>query len=312
MSMKSLDLSVSMRSLDLTGFDEFMNSFEIDCDKTIHMSTTDDATSFRPAERNIVPPTNPRPMPKAATQQSNVVAAAPPPLPLTSVTPIRPAVDVEMPKKPLRPLTAYHTFLQIEREYIVQTMDGEDSDKSLHDDKVYLDYVPERYRQIKLSPEWYFGPGKRRKKRRHRKGHGKVGFLELSQMISSRWAKLDETHPDIKTFVQKIADQELAEYRRDMEVYKRYIKENGLSTPVTTSTCSSKSKKTKKRKEECLDQSERGVTSVSEDQCITLEPCVITPNSSLRNVHEDAPSPVLGNDLRGFEYLPATKFRRDV
>ena len=88
-----------------------------------------------------------------------------------------------------------------------------------------------------------------------------------------------------------------------MELYKRYVKEDT-------------SKKTKKRKEECLDKkSFREVTSVSEDRCITLEPCVITPNSSLRNVFdgiEDAPPPVLGNDLRGFEYLPATKFRRDV
>jgi hypothetical protein len=215
MSIKSIDLSVSMRSLDLTDveFDELMNSFEIECDRTIPVPTKDDATS------------------KAATQQSDAVAARPPLLPLTPVTPIRPAVDIAMPKKPLRPLTAYQTYLQIEREYIIQTMDGEDSDKSLHDDKVYLDYVPERYRQIKLSPEWYFGPGKRSKKRKHRKGHGKVGFLELSRMISSRWAKLDETHPDIKRFVQKIADQELAEYRRDMAAYKRYIKNNGLITP---------------------------------------------------------------------------------
>ena len=227
MSIKSLDLSVSMRSLDLTNveFDEFMNSFEIECDRTIPVPTKDDPTSFKPAGNFV--PTDSTPMPKAATPQSDAAAA---PLPL--VTPIRPATEMT---KPLRPLTAYHTYLQIEREYIIQTMDGEEADKSMHDDKVYLDYVPERYRQIKLSPEWYFGPGKRRKKRKHRKQHGKIGFLELSRMISSRWAKLDETHPDIKRFVQKIADQELAEYRRDMAAYKRYIKDNGLITPVPTS-----------------------------------------------------------------------------
>ena len=140
------------------------------------------------------------------------------------------------------------------------------------DDKVYLDYVPERYRRIKLSPEWYFGPGKRRKKRRHRKTqHGKIGFLELSRMISSRWARLDETNPDVKIFVQKIADQELAEYRRDMAAYKRYIKDNGLSTPVSTSL--------KKRRDQCSDQ-------------------LFRENS-----------PVLGNDLKGFDYLPARKLR---
>jgi hypothetical protein len=263
MSIKSLDLSVSMRSLDLTNveFDEFMNSFEIEwCDRTIPVPTKDDPTSFKPAGNFV--PTDSTPMPKAATPQSDAAAA---PLPL--VTPIRPATEMT---KPLRPLTAYHTYLQIEREYIIQTMDGEEADKSMHDDKVYLDYVPERYRQIKLSPEWYFGPGKRRKKRKHRKQHGKIGFLELSRMISSRWAKLDETHPDIKRFAQKIADQELAEYRRDMAAYKRYIKDNGLITPVPTNT---------KRKDLCSDQLFR----------------------------ED--SPVLGNDLKGFGYHPARKLR---
>ena len=120
-STKSLlDPSMSMRSLDLTDveFDEFMNSFEIEYDKTSPMSTKDDATSFTPAVRNIVP-TNPiGPMPKAANHQS--AAAVPPPLPPVTLT--RPASGNEMPMKPLRPLTAYHTYLQIEREFIIQTM----------------------------------------------------------------------------------------------------------------------------------------------------------------------------------------------
>ena len=89
-----------------------------------------------------------------------------------------------MPTKPMRPLTSYHMYFQLEREFILQGMDGDDADKSIHDNKVYfLDYVPERYRNIKLSPQWYFGPGKRQK-RKHRKQHGKIGFMELSRMIS--------------------------------------------------------------------------------------------------------------------------------
>src|SRR5210317_2148787 len=146
-------------------------------------------------------------------------------------------------KKPVRPMPAYHMFLQLEREFIIQTMDGEDADKSLHDDKVYLDYVPERYRQIKLSPEWYFGPGKRRKKRKHRKQHGKVGFQELTRIISSRWAKLDETNPDIKVFVQKIAERELMEYRREKAEYEKQMSAiTAHNAPVF-----SESKKSRKR-----------------------------------------------------------------
>jgi IS1 family transposase len=92
----------------------------------------------------------------------------------------------------------------------------------MNDNKIYLDYVPERYRNIKLSPQWYFGPGKRQK-RKHRKQHGKFGFMELSRMISERWAKLEESDPEVKKFVHKVAKQELEEYQREMKTYKELV-----------------------------------------------------------------------------------------
>ena len=130
-------------------------------------------------------------------------------------------------QKPKRPLTAYHIYFQIEREFIIQTMTaGEDADKSIHEGKVFFNDVPNRYKAIKLSPDWYFGPGKRAK-RKHRKQHGKIGFHELSRVISSRWATLEETHPDIKHFVTKLANQEYDEYKYEMKVYKlREYREN--------------------------------------------------------------------------------------
>jgi hypothetical protein len=129
-----------------------------------------------------------------------------------------------IPKKPMRPLTAYHIFFQIEREYVIQTTAGEDADKSIHKNKVILDDVPARYRSIKLLPDWYAGPGKRQK-RKHRKQHGKIGFLELSRVISTRWAKLDEIDPETKAFVTKIAQQELDEYYKEMKEYKELTKD---------------------------------------------------------------------------------------
>jgi hypothetical protein len=209
--------------------------------------------------------------------------------------------------KPMRPLTAYHIYLQIEKEFIVQTMDGEEADKSMHDNKVYLDYVPERYRQIKLSPDWYFGPGKRQTKRKHRKAHGKIGFQELSRMISSRWAKLEETNPDIKRFVKKIADQELAEYRRDMAEYNRYIKDHGFSSkPVVSATKSnSKSKNiTKKRNQP---GSGATVSPSPQSRRVTLRQDK-SSHHFLPNIQvERQPSPVLANELKSFSYLPARK-----
>ncbi len=125
-------------------------------------------------------------------------------------------------KKPKRPLTAYHIYFQIEREFIIQTMAGEDADKCIHEGKIFFNDVPKRYINIKLSPDWYFGPGKRAK-RKHRKQHGKIGFLELSRVITSRWAKLEETDPDIKQFVSKLAKQEYEEYKRELKEYRENL-----------------------------------------------------------------------------------------
>lgn len=136
-----------------------------------------------------------------------------------------PVIDNNNPVvKPMRPLTAYHIFFQLEREYIIQTSAGEIANKSSLDNKVYLDDVPERYKNIRLLRDWYAGPGKR-KKRKHRKQHGKIGFLELSRIISTRWAELDDVDLETKVFVQKIAKSEIDEYYREMKQYKELTKE---------------------------------------------------------------------------------------
>ena len=144
----------------------------------------------------------------------------------------------KLPKKPKRPLTAYHIYFQIEREFIIQTRAGEDADKSILDGKTFFFDVPDRYKNIKLSPDWYFGPGKRAK-RKHRKQHGKISFLELSRVISARWSKLDETDPDIKHFVSKIAKQENEEYKRELKVYRENLTNTLITPPViSNNSCS--------------------------------------------------------------------------
>lgn len=132
--------------------------------------------------------------------------------------------------KPSRPLTAYHIFLQIEREYIIQTR-TEDGEDTPDDGKVLMPDVPERYRNIRLAPDWYFRPGKRRK-RVHRKSHGKVSFMELSQAISARWARLDDVDPETKAYVKMLAQRELEEYTREMEEYKAAALADPFLTPL--------------------------------------------------------------------------------
>ncbi len=141
-------------------------------------------------------------------------------------------------KKPKRPLTAYHIYFQIEREFIIQTMAGEDADKSIHEGKIFFNDVPKRYRETKLSPDWYFGPGKRAK-RKHRKQHGKIGFLELSRVITARWAELVKTDPEIKQFVAKIAKRENDEYKQELKEYRENLTKNMILPAVVSKSSSS-------------------------------------------------------------------------
>jgi hypothetical protein len=138
-------------------------------------------------------------------------------------------------KKPLRPLSSFHLFSQIEREYIIQTTSNTTNGTVDTDpNKSYLTDVPSRYRAIKLSPDWYAGPGKRQK-RKHRKAHGVIGFQELSRLISQRWATLDTTDSETKTFVTAIAARELEEYKLEVKEYKKLL---ALHSPTTNSSTS--------------------------------------------------------------------------
>eukprot|EP00574_Skeletonema_japonicum_P005883 CAMPEP_0201713666 /NCGR_PEP_ID=MMETSP0593-20130828/422_1 /ASSEMBLY_ACC=CAM_ASM_000672 /TAXON_ID=267983 /ORGANISM="Skeletonema japonicum, Strain CCMP2506" /LENGTH=291 /DNA_ID=CAMNT_0048202841 /DNA_START=154 /DNA_END=1029 /DNA_ORIENTATION=+ len=133
------------------------------------------------------------------------------------------ADDSNTPTKPLRPLSAYHVFFQLEREYILQSMAGDDAESNMQEHKILLMNAPKRYASIKVFPDWHARPGKRQR-RKHRKSHGQIGFQELSKTISQRWAEIDRTDPDVKSFVQKIASIELEEYQQDMKTYKELTK----------------------------------------------------------------------------------------
>jgi len=134
--------------------------------------------------------------------------------------------------KPVRPLTAYHLFFQLERAAILQSTDT----PSINDTEIENEHVlgqdidpsmPARYRNIKLSPTWYnSSSGKRTRtkesdqKRKHRKSHGKISFQELSHRIAKKWKTLEETDNETKLYCAKIAKRELELYKEKMEMYK--------------------------------------------------------------------------------------------
>lgn len=138
-------------------------------------------------------------------------------------------------KKPVRPLTSYHLFFQLEREFILQSIQSPNNDENEPNEGRQLGKdldteMPARYQNIKLSPTWYASAsGKRTKtkesdiKRKHRKSHGKISFLELSQQVASRWKTLDQTDNETKMYCTKIAELELQSYKEKVKQYKANV-----------------------------------------------------------------------------------------
>jgi len=133
-------------------------------------------------------------------------------------------------KKPSRPLTAFHIFSQLEKEFIMQRPD-EDCDEINYDchgnARVNNNSLPRRYQSLDIPPDWCESPGKKRK-RKHRKTSSSsrnIDFVEMSRMIAARWAELDEVDMETKRFCQNVAEEKLYEYREDLKNYKAVLEE---------------------------------------------------------------------------------------
>lgn len=144
-----------------------------------------------------------------------------------------------MTTKPPRPYTEYTMFYQLEREFIIHRILATDEERTaLNDDEdnafspgsigsagsVALfendPLMPARYRSLPLRADWYIsGKTKKPTKRKHRKSHGKIGFLELTRMIAARWAQVDD---ETRKYCKMMAAMELVKYKEDMECYNLY------------------------------------------------------------------------------------------
>ncbi|KAL9181425.1 hypothetical protein ACHAXT_010230 [Thalassiosira profunda] len=127
--------------------------------------------------------------------------------------------------KPPRPYTEYTMFYQLEREFIlhrVLTTDGEQAAAPAPGVALFQNdpLMPAKYRSLPLRADWYIsGKSKKPTKRKHRKSHGKIGFLELTRMIAARWAKVDG---ETRKYCRMMAAMELVKYKEDMEKYNLY------------------------------------------------------------------------------------------
>jgi len=134
-----------------------------------------------------------------------------------------PSADTPPPAPP-RPYNSYNLFFQLEREYILQThlghrpsLAGREAFDPATADVARYPYpypdgpsLPARYRRLVLPHDWHV-PGKgRRRKRSHRRTHGKIGFRELSDRVSRQWSAAGA---DVREFCARLADMQTRAYR---------------------------------------------------------------------------------------------------
>eukprot|EP00804_Cyclotella_cryptica_P006640 CCRYP_008600-RA/>CCRYP_008600-RA protein AED:0.02 eAED:0.02 QI:750/1/1/1/0/0/2/213/616 len=179
------------------------------------------------------PPAPPPPLPRAPS--SSKAPATPSSMPVTHDPNAR---DPDMASssnqhlittKPPRPYTEYTMFYQLEREYILHRLlvDKNDPQAALDQEQQTQDalfkndpLMPQRYRTLPLRADWYIsGKSKKPSKRKHRKTHGKIGFLELTRMIAARWANVDD---ETRKYCKMMAAMELVKYKEDVESYNLY------------------------------------------------------------------------------------------
>ena len=120
-------------------------------------------------------------------------------------------------------------FYQLEREFILHRLLVDKNDEAAQKEQeeqaqnaLFKDdpLMPQRYRTLPLRADWYIsGKTKKPSKRKHRKTHGKIGFLELTRMIAARWAKVDD---ETRKYCKMMAAMELVKYKEDVESYNTY------------------------------------------------------------------------------------------
>lgn len=137
-----------------------------------------------------------------------------------------------------RPYTSYNLFFQLERQYILQTLgfqaqivladvfDPGDARANYHGPP-----LPSRYADLILPYDWHI-PGKtQRRKRSHRKTHGKIGFHELNNKISKSWSVVDD---ETRTFCMNLADIESRKYKRVKKAPKKAVEKRKINMSKKT------------------------------------------------------------------------------
>jgi hypothetical protein len=115
------------------------------------------------------------------------------------------------PDAPRRPLSAYNIFFLVERERLLSE-GGQVGFR--YDDELVEKAVKANLKEAKT-----------RKKRSHRKSHGKIAFKDLATAVSERWKVLS---PATKAVFEKYATNERKKYKQKMEVWQKQRKKESV------------------------------------------------------------------------------------
>jgi hypothetical protein len=83
---------------------------------------------------------------------------------------------------------------------------------------------PPRFAHLTLLPKWYDSKHrlaeskKNKEKRKHRKTHGLVGFLDLTRRIAKEWSAAED---DVKSYCKQVALRQLGYYKEELKVWKK-------------------------------------------------------------------------------------------
>ena len=107
-----------------------------------------------------------------------------------------------MPQRAQRPLSAYNLFFKVQRYLLINDKPDVETIEEVH-------LICNEIHQLASKKS-----DKKKRKRLHRKTHGKIGFSDLGKIIGRRWRNCNS---DVKACFEKFAHEEKNRYYKSMK-----------------------------------------------------------------------------------------------